>query len=618
MKKILYFLKDYKKESILAPLFKMLEAVFELIVPLVMAAIIDVGITGNNKNYVIRMCLVMTGLGVIGLVCSITAQFFAAKAAVGMAAKLRHATFVHIQNLSFSKLDQIGTSTLITRMTSDINQVQAGINLFLRLFLRSPFIVFGAMVMAFTVDVKAAFIFAVTIPLLSLVVFGVMCVSIPLYKKVQNGLDEVLTLVRENLTGVRVIRAFHKEDEEVGKFNHKNQMLNEDQQYVGRISALMNPITYVIINAATLVLIWTGAVRVNTGYLTQGEVVALVNYMSQILVELIKLANLIVSVTKAIACGKRVADVLDVQAGMEEPDAQTLSAITADTGNQKALEKIPKVSFSDVSMSYQGSEEYAVSDIDFQAYSGETIGIIGGTGAGKSTVVNLIPRFYDVSKGSVQVDGKDVRQYDLAELRSKIGIVMQKAVLFQGTIRENLKWGNEDASDDQLLAAIASAQASDVIQAKEMGLDEPMEQGGKNLSGGQRQRLTIARALVRRPEILILDDSASALDFATDARLRASLRELDYNPVVFIVSQRTSSVQSADCILVLDDGELAGKGTHEQLLENCSVYQEIYASQFKAENMESGNTESANAELVSGNSEKTKFKKENGKKGGMS
>lgn len=609
MKKILYFLKDYKKESILAPLFKMLEAIFELIVPLVMAAIIDVGIAGSDKSYVIRMCLVMIGLGVIGLVCSITAQFFAAKAAVGMAAKLRHATFVHIQNLSFSKLDQIGTSTLITRMTSDINQVQAGINLFLRLFLRSPFIVFGAMVMAFTVDVKAAFIFVVTIPLLSLVVFGVMCVSIPLYKKVQNGLDGVLTLVRENLTGVRVIRAFHKEDEEISKFNHKNQMLNEDQQYVGRISALMNPVTYVIINVATLVLIWTGAVRVDTGYLTQGEVVALVNYMSQILVELIKLANLIVSVTKAIACGKRVADVLEVQAGMKEPDAQTMSAVTAGTGNQ-ALEKIPKVSFSAVSMSYHGSGEYAVSDIDFDAYPGETIGIIGGTGSGKSTVVNLIPRFYDVSKGAVKVDGKDVRQYDLSELRSKIGMVMQKAVLFQGTIRENLKWGNEDASDDQLQAAIASAQASDVIQAKEMGLDEPIEQGGKNLSGGQRQRLTIARALVRRPEILILDDSASALDFATDARLRASLRELDYDPVVFIVSQRTSSVQSADCILVLDDGELAGKGTHEQLLESCGVYQEIYASQFKTENIESKSTKSGDAKsenTESGNikSEKT-------------
>uniref|UniRef100_N2A5E3 ATP-binding cassette, subfamily B, bacterial n=1 Tax=Eubacterium plexicaudatum ASF492 TaxID=1235802 RepID=N2A5E3_9FIRM len=585
MKKILYFLKDYKKESILAPLFKMLEAIFELIVPLVMAAIIDIGIADGNKSYVIRMCLVMTGLGVIGLVCSITAQFFAAKAAVGMAAQLRHATFVHIQNLSFSSLDQIGTSTLITRMTSDINQVQAGINLFLRLFLRSPFIVFGAMVMAFTVDVKAAFIFVVTIPLLSLVVFGVMCISIPLYKKVQNGLDEVLTLVRENLTGVRVIRAFHKEEEEIDKFNGKNQVLNEDQQYVGRISALMNPVTYVIINVATLVLIWTGAVRVDTGYLTQGEVVALVNYMSQILVELIKLANLIVSVTKAIACGKRVADVLDVRSGMEEPDAGKLSEAAAD--HHPDTEKAPKVSFCGVSMSYHGSAEHAISDIEFQAYPGETIGIIGGTGSGKSTVVNLIPRFYDVSKGSVKVDGKDVRLYDLTQLRKKIGIVMQKAVLFQGTIRENLKWGNEDATETQLQAAIESAQAADVIRAKEMGLDEPIEQGGKNLSGGQRQRLTIARALVRRPEILILDDSASALDFATDARLRASLRELDYKPVVFIVSQRTSSVRSADCILVLDDGELVGKGTHEELLESCSVYQEIYASQFQAQHPES-------------------------------
>lgn len=584
MKKILYFLKDYKKESILAPLFKMLEAMFELVVPLVMASIIDVGIAHSDKGYVVRMCLVMIGLGAIGFVCSITAQYFAAKAAVGMATKLRHAVFSHIHSLSFSRIDQIGTSTLITRMTSDINQVQSGMNLFLRLFLRSPFIVFGAMVMAFTVDVKAALIFVVTIPLLSLVVFGVMCISIPLYKKVQNGLDGVLTLVRENLTGVRVIRAFHKEEEEIRNFNQKNQMLNEDQQYVGRISALMNPVTYVIINAATLVLIWTGAVRVDAGYLTQGEVVALVNYMSQILVELIKLANLIVSVTKAIACGKRVADILDVEAGM--PDTMDVKNGAEDIRNAK--NRLPKVSFSGVSMSYHGSGEYAVADIDFQAYPGETIGIIGGTGSGKSTVVNLIPRFYDVSRGSVKVDGKDVRSYDIKELRSKIGVVMQKAVLFKGTIRENLKWGNQDASEAQLQAAIETAQAADVIQAKELGLDEPIEQGGRNLSGGQRQRLTIARALVRRPEILILDDSASALDFATDARLRASLRELDYKPVVFIVSQRTSSVQSADCILVLDDGELVGKGTHEELLESCSVYQEIYASQFRSEKPSAG------------------------------
>lgn len=579
MKKILYFLKDYKKESILAPLFKMLEAIFELIIPLVMAAIIDTGIAGNDKNYVIRMCMVMTGLGIIGLACSITAQFFAAKAAVGMASRLRHAVFSHIQNLSFSTIDQIGTSTLITRMTSDINQVQFGINLFLRLFLRSPFIVFGAMIMAFTVDVKAALIFAVTIPLLSLVVFGVMLVSIPLYKKVQNGLDEVLTLVRENLTGVRVIRAFHKEEEEISSFKRKNQMLNEHQQYVGKISALTNPVTYIIINAATLVLIWTGAVRVDTGYITQGEVVALVNYMSQILVELIKLANLIVSVTKAIACGKRVADILDAEKGLPYFDL----TIDEKTDKIKSKQNIPKVAFRGVSMSYHGSGEYAVKEIDFQAGAGETIGIIGGTGSGKSTIVNLIPRFYDVTKGAVFVDGKDVRSYDIAQLRQKIGVVMQKAVLFKGTIRENLKWGCADASDEQLNEAIEAAQAMDVIRSKELGLDEPVEQGGKNLSGGQRQRLTIARALVRRPEILILDDSASALDFATDAKLRASLRELDYNPAIFIVSQRTSSVQSADCILVLDDGELAGAGTHEQLLKTCSVYQEIYASQFRAE-----------------------------------
>ena len=572
MKKILYFLKDYKKESILAPLFKMLEAVFELIVPLVMAAIIDVGIAQGDKSYVIRMCMVMIGLGVIGLACSITAQFFAAKAAVGMAAQLRHAVFAHVQSLSFSKIDQIGTSTLITRMTSDINQVQSGINLFLRLFLRSPFIVFGAMVMAFTVDVKAALIFAVTIPLLSVVVFGVMCASIPLYKKVQGGLDEVLALVRENLTGVRVIRAFHKEEEEISSFCKKNQMLNEHQQYVGRISALTNPVTYVIINAATLVLIWTGAVRVDTGYITQGGVVALVNYMSQILVELIKLANLIVSVTKAAACGKRVAEVLDTEGG-------------------KTGRPVPKVAFCGVSMSYHGTDEYAVSDIDFKADAGETIGIIGGTGSGKSTVVNLIPRFYDVSKGSVKIDGTDVRLYDTAQLRQKIGVVMQKAVLFKGTIRENLRWGCKDASEAQLEAALEAAQAMDVIKAKELGLDEMIEQGGKNLSGGQRQRLTIARALVRRPEILILDDSASALDFATDAKLRASLRQLDYQPTIFIVSQRTSSVQSADCILVLDDGEVAGMGTHEQLLDTCSVYQEIYASQFRSAQGSQGSME---------------------------
>ncbi len=582
MKKILYFLKDYRKESILAPLFKMLEAIFELIIPLVMAAIIDVGIAGSDKSYVIRMCMVMTGLGIIGLVCSITAQFFAAKAAVGMASRLRHAVFSHIQNLSFSRIDQTGTSTLITRMTSDINQVQSGINLFLRLFLRSPFIVFGAMVMAFTVDVKAAFIFVVTIPLLSLVVFGVMCVSIPLYKKVQSGLDEVLTLVRENLTGVRVIRAFHKEEEEIHNFNEKNQMLNEYQQYVGRISALTNPVTYIIINAATLVLIWTGAVRVDTGYITQGEVVALVNYMSQILVELIKLANLIVSVTKAAASGRRVAEVLDIEEGLPETDL-TFDEKTGKIKSEQNINGVPKVAFHGVSMSYHGSGEYAVKGIDFQAAAGQTIGIIGGTGSGKSTIVNLIPRFYDVTEGAVTVDGKDVRAYDITELRRKIGVVMQKAVLFKGTIRENLKWGCEDADDARLQEAVEAAQAADVIQAKELGLDEPVEQGGKNLSGGQRQRLTIARALVRRPEILILDDSASALDFATDAKLRASLRELDYKPTIFIVSQRTSSVQAADCILVLDDGELAGMGTHDQLLETCSVYQEIYASQFRAE-----------------------------------
>lgn len=592
MKSILSFLKDYKKESILAPAFKMLEAAFELVVPLVMAAVIDVGIANGDKAYVVRMCLVLVALGIIGLACSLTAQFFAAKAAVGMATKLRHTMFSHIQNLSFSKVDTIGASTLITRMTSDINQVQAGINLFLRLFLRSPFIVFGAMIMAFTVDTKAALIFVIAIPLLSIVVFGVMCASIPLYRKVQSGLDNIMALVRENLTGVRVIRAFHKEKEEIRNFDEKNQMLNHEQQYVGRISALTNPLTYIIINLATLVLIWTGAVRVDTGYITQGEVVALVNYMSQILVELIKLANLIVSVTKAIACGKRIADILDVEEGMETYE----KAIENKEESQKSNQNIPAVEFSNVSMSYHKSGGYAISGINLKIQKGQTVGIIGGTGSGKSTLVNLIPRFYDVSEGCVKVDGIDVRMYGmdkeangngqngnegLEALRKKIGIVMQKAVLFQGTIRDNLKWGNGDADDSELLAAAAAAQAEDVILSKESGLDEPVEQGGKNFSGGQRQRLTIARALVRRPEILILDDSASALDYATDAKLRKSLRELDYHPTVIIVSQRTSSVQSADCILVLDDGEAAGIGTHEELLKTCSVYQEIYASQFR-------------------------------------
>lgn len=583
MKKILYFLKDYKKESILAPLFKMLEAGFELIIPLVMAAIIDTGIRGRDKNYVIQMCLVMICLGIIGLACSLTAQYFAARAAVGMAAKLRHTMFAHVQSLSFSNIDRIGSPTLITRMTSDINQVQAGINLFLRLFLRSPFIVFGAMVMAFTVDVKAALLFVVAIPLLSIVVFGVMCISIPLYKKVQSGLDEALLLVRENLTGVRVIRAFHKEEEEIEEFNQKNQMLNEYQQYVGRISALMNPVTYVIINAATLALIWTGAVRVENGFITQGEVVALVNYMSQILVELIKLANLIISVTKAIASGKRVADVLDVEEGLADSDLKT---DTENMGIHTEGSICPKVEFSNVSMAYHKNGEYAVSGIHFRAEKGQTIGIIGGTGSGKSTIINLIPRFYDVSQGAVRIDGRDVREYEIEKLRAKIGVVMQKAVLFKGTIRENLKWGDAHASDGQLYEAIEAAQAADVLAAKQAGLDEMIEQGGKNLSGGQRQRLTIARALARRPEILILDDSASALDFATDARLRKSLRRLHYEPTVFIVSQRTSSVQSADCILVLEDGKLAGMGTHEELLKTCSVYQEIYASQFRSQEMD--------------------------------
>lgn len=571
MKKVLIFLKDYKKETVLAPLFKMLEAVLELIVPLVMAAIIDNGISGGNRGYVLRFGIVLVGLGLVGLTCSITAQYFAAKAAVGAAAKLRHAMFTHILSLPYSKQDEAGSSTLITRMTSDINQVQSGINMVLRLFLRSPFIVLGSMAMAFTIDLKAAMLFAVTIPLLSIVVFGIMAATLPLYRKLQESLDGLLLHVRENLTGVRVIRAFHKEEAEIGTFNYKNQMLNEFQQYVGKISGFMNPVTYVIINLATLALIWTGAVRVETGYITQGQVVALVNYMSQILVELIKLANLIVTITKAAASGRRVADILEMEEGMARIQGK----------EEKDTKKQIKIEFAGVSMSYH--EEPAIRDIAFSIQPGETVGIIGGTGSGKTTLVNLIPRFYDVNAGCVRVDGKDVREYDIAQLREKIGIVPQKAVLFQGTIRENLKWGNKAATDEQLYEALTLAQAMDVIRAKSGGLDEWIEQGGRNLSGGQRQRLTIARALVRKPEILILDDSSSALDYATDAALRKALQNIDYRPTILIVSQRTVSVQSADRILVLEDGMLVGQGNHGQLLESCEVYQEIHASQFRGQ-----------------------------------
>ena len=575
MKKLLVYLRDYKKECIFAPLFKLLEASFELIVPLVMATIIDHGIAVSDRPYIFKMGGVLVLLALIGLTCSITAQYFAAKAAVGFATKLRHSLFSHIGTLSFSEMDTIGSSTLITRITSDINQVQSGVNMVLRLFLRSPFIVFGAMIMAFTVNVKAALVFVVAIPLLSVVVFSVMLASIPLFKKVQSGLDSVLGHTRENLEGARVIRAFNKEADEAKEFNASNDFLTNMQMVVGRISTLMNPLTYIIINCAILAVIWIGGKEVFGGIITQGEVVALVNYMSQILVELVKLANLIILINKAIACGNRIEEVLETKSTIENnPNADTKRAVGDNA-----------VTFSHVSMSYASTSEEALTDIDFTAKRGETIGIIGGTGSGKSSVVNLIPRFYDVSKGSVSIDGKDVRDYDLTELRDKIGVVMQKAVLFQGTIAENLRWGKPDATDEELWKAIEVAQATDVVEGKEGKLDYMIEQGGRNLSGGQKQRLTIARAVVKNPDILILDDSASALDFATDARLRAALRNLKGNKTIFIVSQRTSSIQFADKIIVMDDGQVAGIGTHEQLLENCEIYREIYESQFKKEDL---------------------------------
>ena len=580
MGKLLVYLKDYKKESVLGPLFKLLEASFELIVPLVMAAIIDHGVADGDKPYIMKMCLVLVLLAVIGLTCSITAQYFAAKAAVGFSTGLRHALFEHIQKLSFSEMDTVGTSTLITRMTSDINQTQNGVNLVLRLFLRSPFIVFGAMIMAFTIDVKAALVFVVTIPLLSVVVFGIMLVSIPLYKKVQSALDKVLGITRENLTGSRVIRAFNKEDDEIADFNNSNDALTKIQLYVGKISALMNPLTYVIINGAVVVLVWTGAIRVNSGYITQGEVVALVNYMSQILVELIKLANLIININKSIACGNRIQAIFELQPSITDHAVTPVAEEKTEHSGE-----LPEVVFSHVGLTYAGAGEESLTDIDFTVKKGETVGIIGGTGSGKSSVVNLIPRFYDVSQGSIKVAGTDVREYPLADLRQRIGVVMQKAVLFQGTIAQNLRWGNPDATEEQLWHAIEVAQAADVVNAKEGGLDYVIEQGGRNLSGGQKQRLTIARAVVKDPEILILDDSASALDFATDARLRAALRNLQGNKTIFIVSQRTSSIQFADQILVMDDGQAVGLGTHEELLENCEIYREIYESQFKKEDL---------------------------------
>ena len=574
MRKLLVYLKDYKKESALAPLFKMLEATFELFVPLVVAAIIDKGITTGDSGYVLRMGLILISLGIVGLVCSITAQYFAAKAAVGFATKLKHALFGHIQSLSFTEIDTLGTSTMITRMTSDTNQVQNGVNMVLRLFLRSPFIVFGAMIMAFTIDVKAAMIFVVTIPLLSIVVFGIMILTMPMYRKVQANLDRVLGSTRENLTGARVIRAFSKEQEETEHFEKENAALADMQLFVGKISALTNPVTYIIINAATIILLYTGAVRVDEGSITQGEVVALVNYMSQILIELVKLANLIITITKALACANRIESVFEMQSSMEWKEASE--------SNGKAEGDL-SVEFDHVSLTYAGAGAESLSDIDFRAKRGQTIGIIGGTGSGKSSLVNMIPRFYDATKGEVRVDGRNVKDYSMEELREKIGVVLQKAVLFQGTIRENLLWGKGDATEEDLWQAVETAQAREFVEQKDGKLDARVAQEGRNLSGGQRQRLTIARALVGHPDILILDDSASALDYATDAALRKAIKELEGEMTVFIVSQRASSIRYADQIIVLDDGCMVGIGTHEELLRSCEVYQEIYYSQFPKE-----------------------------------
>ena len=571
MKKVLIYLKYYKKETVLAPLFKMLEASFELFVPLVIASIIDRGIDKEDNSHILTMGGVLVLLGIVGLICSVTAQYFSAKAATGFASKLRMTLFSHIQNLSFSQLDRTGSATLITRMTSDVNQVQSGVNLVLRLFLRSPFIVFGAMIMAFTVDVKAAFIFVVTIPLLSIVVFGIMLISIPLYKKVQIALDKVLGKTRENLTGVRVIRAFNKEEEEKNDFYEKNEELNKVQVFVGRFSAIMNPVTYIIVNGAILYLIWTGAWQVEVGVLKQGEVVALVNYMSQILVELVKLANLIITVTKAVACAKRIEEVLELPIEGQSKEI-----------DRKDIYK-DCVAFENVTFAYHSDANPAIENISFVAKKGETIGIIGGTGSGKSTIVNLLPAFYKATDGKIYIDGQNVISYKEEELKEKIGMVLQKAVLFKGSIADNLRFGKEDATEEEMWQALSIAQAKEFVEQKEGRLDFVINEGGKNLSGGQRQRLTIARALVKNPEILILDDSASALDYATDAALRKSLKELGDDRITFIVSQRAASIMHADQIIVLDEGEMVGIGTHEKLLKDCQVYKEIYDSQFRRE-----------------------------------
>ncbi len=634
MWKLLKYLKKYKLESILAPLLKMTEAMFDLLVPLVMAQIIDVGIHNRDTGQILKMGGVLVLLGLIGLAFSLTAQYFSAKAAVGFGTAVRNELFKHINSLSYREIDTIGTSTLITRITSDINQVQSGVNLVLRLFLRSPFIVFGAMVMAFTVNVRAALIFVVAIPLLSVVVFGVLLVSMPLYKKVQRQLDRVLLTTRENLLGARVVRAFNRQPDEIKKFDEENDLLVRSQVFVGKVSALMNPATYIIVNAATIVLVWTGAWEVDEGIITQGEVVALVNYMSQILVELVKLANLIITISKSLACANRISAVFDVEGSIKEQnhgkivteaekalldadrsgtdteekttaadrslaelgkvseDTVVKSGVNAETqAGGRAAERtesysadrtrntVPKVEFKDMDFCYAGAQEASLSDISFTAMSGQTIGVIGGTGSGKSTLVNLIPRFYDVTEGAVRIDGTDVRDYPVGQLRDKIGVVPQKAVLFKGTLRENMLWGKADATDEEIYAALDIAQAREFVDSKEQGLDLPIEQGGRNLSGGQRQRLTIARALVRQPEILILDDSASALDFATDAALRKAIRENTKNITVFLVSQRATTIRNADKILVLDDGQMVGQGTHEELFDTCEVYREICLSQ---------------------------------------
>ena len=622
MWKLLRYMKGYRKESVCAPLFKLLEALFELFVPLVMAQIIDVGIKTHDKSYIIRMCLLMAALGLIGLICSITAQYFSAKAAVGFASKLRSSLFAHIQSLSFSEMDQIGTATLITRMTSDVNQVQSGVNLFLRLFLRSPFIVFGAMIMAFTVDLRSAMVFVVTIPVLCVVVFGIMLVSMPLYRSVQRQLDKVLLTTRENLMGVRVIRAFNRQKSETEKFEGENDRLVRMQVFVGKISALLNPVTYVIINVAIVAVIWVGGEQVDSGILTQGKVIALVNYMSQILVELIKMANLIILISKATACMNRVDSIFQVETSVKEGggrcegrgegsweceshgeesqgseshgegrcgegsygsegSVESLSPISS-----TAKDPAAKVEFRDMDFVYSGAKAPTLSGISFKAMPGQTIGVIGGTGSGKTTLVNLIPRFYDADKGQVLVDGVDVRDYTLDGLRSKIGVVPQRPVLFKGTLRDNMKWGKKDASDEEIYDALDMAQAREFVNDKDQGLMLHIDQGGRNLSGGQRQRLTIARALVRRPEILIMDDSASALDFATDARLRKAIRKGTEDMTVFIVSQRATTIKQADLILVLDEGTLAGMGTHRELLNSCEVYREICLSQLSREEVE--------------------------------